>query len=1045
MQAVRYRDDNNPDNLINAMQPYAAMLDVIRDGMVKKERAEVPDDRTERANHVKAFAYYHDASQVGVCALSDSMLLPQPITNPDTAQLAEDLRTKQTATLASGIDVVMAELKETMNAPPQSMAHHTHALVVLYQFAREPRADEPGTDWFQQAQAQRACVRAAETTIVLSNYLRLLGFDARSHSGSCSDVDLNQLTVAAGLGEVVQTRRGAVVHNPFVGTRFAVGAVTTTFAMACDAPLKPTAQQRLSERLNSHGPRWWLGAGFAKNRFNAVPYARRAFKDGAYPFERSKRVATPTTLMDEARIPRVPKRTDMFARAIFGDMGKQVQDNARNGNYMRKNPASFGARRALAAFALLQDGDVASPASPTANDAQRNADNIHAALYFLGADAVGISRCPDWAYYSHNALGEPLSPYHPNAISVIIDQGHETMEGAAGDDWIACSQSMRAYLRFSLLGGIVAQQIRNLGFSARSHTVIDGEVLQPPLLLLAGLGEVSRIGEVILNPYLGPRLKSGVITTDMPLAHSKPIDFGLQNFCNNCNKCARECPSGAITAGPKKMFNGYEIWKSDSQKCTQYRITQKAGAMCGRCMKTCPWNLEGLFAEAPFRWLASNVPGIAKSLATLDDKLGHGSINPVKKWWWDLEMVNDGAYKVSAHGASTRNLQTELDLKFEDQTLAVYPANLAPPPYPFPFPMDREAGIQAYKRLLSPATYKARLAAGDTQDLAHQYLHRDSDEAPVIRVQVANVQHEADNINSYELRSLDGEPLPPFTAGAHLDVVVAPEFFRQYSLASDPADRSTYRIGVLNEADGRGGSQLLHRIFSEGRKVFVSRPINHFPLDESASHSLLLGGGIGITPMIAMAHRLHAMGKSFTMHYSCRAREQAAFLNDVQQAPWADRVTLHVSDEGTRADFGSVLGRYQQGWHVYVCGPEGYMSKVLDTAAKNHWPDAATHHEHFAVPELPEYENHPFTLELTRSGRTIAVAANESATDALQAAGVPVDVKCSDGICGVCRCGVVNGDVEHRDFVLSNAQRQDSMILCQSRAAKAGGVIAIDL
>ena len=121
------------------------------------------------------------------------------------------------------------------------------------------------------------------------------------------------------------------------------------------------------------------------------------------------------------------------------------------------------------------------------------------------------------------------------------------------------------------------------------------------------------------------------------------------------------------------------------------------------------------------------------------------------------------------------------------------------------------------------------------------------------------------------------------------------------------------------------------------------------------------------------------------------------------------------------------------------------MSKVLDTAAKNHWPDAATHHEHFAVPELPEYENHPFTLELTRSGRTIAVAANESATDALQAAGVPVDVKCSDGICGVCRCGVVNGDVEHRDFVLSNAQRQDSMILSQSRAAKAGGVIAIDL
>ena len=126
---------------------------------------------------------------------------------------------------------------------------------------------------------------------------------------------------------------------------------------------------------------------------------------------------------------------------------------------------------------------------------------------------------------------------------MVIDQGFETMEGASGDDWISVAQSMRAYLRFSLLGGVIARQIRNLGFSAKAHTVLDGDVLQPPLLLLSGLGEVSRIGEVILHPFLGPRLKSGVVTTDMPLAHDRPIDFGLQNFCENCQKCARECPS----------------------------------------------------------------------------------------------------------------------------------------------------------------------------------------------------------------------------------------------------------------------------------------------------------------------------------------------------------------------------------------------------------------------------------------------------------------------------------------------------------------------
>ena len=139
---------------------------------------------------------------------------------------------------------------------------------------------------------------------------------------------------------------------------------------------------------------------------------------------------------------------------------------------------------------------------------------------------------------------------------MIVDQGFETMEGASGDDWISVAQSMRAYLRFSLLGGVVAKHLRNLGYGARAHTVMDGEVLQPPLLLLSGLGEVSRIGEVILNPFLGPRLKSGVVTTDLPLAHDKPVDFGLQRFCESCNKCARECPSGAITAGPKLMFNG---------------------------------------------------------------------------------------------------------------------------------------------------------------------------------------------------------------------------------------------------------------------------------------------------------------------------------------------------------------------------------------------------------------------------------------------------------------------------------------------------------
>lgn len=296
---------------------------------------------------------------------------------------------------------------------------------------------------------------------------------------------------------------------------------------------------------------------------------------------------------------------------------------------------------------------------------------------------------------------------------------------------------------------------------------MDGEVLQPPLLLLSGPGEVSRIGEVILNPYLGPRLKSGVVTTDMPMAHDKPIDFGLQTFCASCNKCARECPSGAITAGPKLMFNGYEIWKSDSQKCATYRVTTPGGAMCGRCMKTCPWNLEGIFAERPFRWAAMHIPAAAPALARLDDAVGNGGLNDIKKWWWDIELQPDGAYRSTTHPLNRRDLQKDLDLKYEDQTLAVYPAYLAPHPWPYPFAMDREAGIAAYEAMVTADEYKARKASGD-MSIIHRY--QIAGDAPVMRVAVTKVEKMTADVTKYEFASLDGAPLPGWTAGAHLDV-----------------------------------------------------------------------------------------------------------------------------------------------------------------------------------------------------------------------------------------------------------------------------------
>ncbi len=1034
MRPVSYDDVENPEALTNAMTRYIGMLDVVRDGAVTPLKAEIPDAPQERSNHLKAAGYYYDATMTGICALPREALLAEAIRNPAVAGLVAELEKGQPKTFAAGIDVIYADVLESARRQLGPIDHHTHAVVILIEHTRDPRPDEPGTEWFQDAQPQRAGVLAANTAVLLSSYVRLLGYEARSHTVTCSDVDLGKLAVAAGLARV---EKGRIV-NPYVADRFGLAVVTTTLALAPDRPLVARG------RIGGGGPAWWLGKNTTKNAFNRVPYKTREFHMGAYPFERLKRVEAPTTFIDEPRVPRFPKRADFFARAVFGDMGKEMQNNAKGGFYVLKSAIGAAARRALGALLLLQSGEARGPIAPTVRDPKRNALNVKAASYFMATDAVGLSRCPEWAYYSHDAAGNVMRPYHKNAISMLYDQGHETFEGASGDDWISVAQSMRAYLRFSLLGGIIAEQIRRLGYSARAHTVLDGDVLQPPLLLLSGLGEVSRIGEVILNPYLGPRLKSGVVTTDLPFDYDKPIDFGLQTFCGSCNKCARECPSGAITAGPKLMYNGYEIWKSDAEKCARYRITNQGGAMCGRCMKTCPWNLEGLFSETAFRWVAMKFPGLAKHIAALDDRLGRGGINPVKKWWWDTEIDRATGQHKKARATHARGLNTQLDLKYEDQTLAVYPADVMPPPYPVPHPVDREAGIARYRSLLTPDDYKIKLSNGQTDGLAPPFKLPDGP-PPVFPAILRKREDMTADVVKFELVAANGSALPKWDAGAHVDVVIAPEYLRQYSLAGDPADDSRYILGVQREPQGKGGSMLMHRAFREGRRVFISPPRNHFPLDETATRTLMFAGGIGVTPMITMAHRLHAMGGEFELHYSNRRRADAGFLDDLAGVAWRDHVHLYFTEEGTRADLALLIPRYETGFHLYTCGSARYMDAVLAEGSSKGWPDDALHKEYFSVPEAPDYVNEPFVLTLAKTGRTFEVPAEKRATDVLQEAGISVDMKCSDGICGVCAVPVVSGDIEHRDHVLSAKERQKKIILCCSRAKTAGGEVVLDI
>jgi len=196
---------------------------------------------------------------------------------------------------------------------------------------------------------------------------------------------------------------------------------------------------------------------------------------------------------------------------------------------------------------------------------------------------------------------------------------------------------------------------------------------------------------------------------------------------------------------------------------------------------------------------------------------------------------------------------------------------------------------------------------------------------------------------------------------------------------------------------------------------------------------------------MAFAHRLHALGLDFEMHYSASTRGGAGYVKDLCSMPWADKVSMHFSDEGSRANLDAVLAGFQNGWHVYTCGPDRYMQSVIDSANKSGFPEDAQHLEYFSVPEQPDYVNHEFTVQLASSGREFTIPENKSISDVLVEGGVHIDVKCSDGICGVCTCTATEGEIEHRDFVLSMEQRKTRFISCQSRAAPGCSKITIDL
>ena len=308
----------------------------------------------------------------------------------------------------------------------------------------------------------------------------------------------------------------------------------------------------------------------------------------------------------------------------------------------------------------------------------------------------------------------------------------------------------------------------------------------------------------------------------------------------------------------------------------------------------------------------------------------------------------------------------------------------------------------------------------------------------LVRVEVTGRWELAEGTVGFELAATDGGMLRAFEAGSHVDVHLPGGLVRQYSLHELPSEPPRYRIGVLRESQSRGGSAALVDGVQVGDRLDISVPRNHFALDKSAKRSILLAGGIGITPILCMAEQLARDRHPFELHYSGRTMQRMAFVERLKTSPYAVDTHLHFDDGAKQQllDAATVIGEPDPGVHLYVCGPAGFMDHVLKTARDLGWQEPQLHREYFSAAPIDHSADGPFELELKSNGRVIHVNAETSAAAALRDAGISIAVSCEQGVCGTCITRVLSGRPDHRDlyFTDSEHERNDCFTPCCSRA-----------
>jgi ferredoxin-NADP reductase len=312
------------------------------------------------------------------------------------------------------------------------------------------------------------------------------------------------------------------------------------------------------------------------------------------------------------------------------------------------------------------------------------------------------------------------------------------------------------------------------------------------------------------------------------------------------------------------------------------------------------------------------------------------------------------------------------------------------------------------------------------------------------RARLAAIEDLSDEVRSFRFEALTGAPFADATPGAHVDVHLGDGLIKQYSLWTWDSDGMSGTVAVKREDDGKGGSKAMHAL-TVGREVDLAGPRNNFPLDESAPHSILLAGGIGATPIYAMAARLAEKGASVEVYYMARSRDHAAFQEKFEALGLGDAVRCRHDDTDGFLDLDAVMREAKPGSHVYICGPGAMLDAAL-AAGERHLPKEQVHFERFSAdPKMLAAPGDTFIVELAQSGQSFEIPADKTILEVFQANAVPADFGCSEGVCGTCITDVLEGEIDHRDQILTDDERADGDIMCICVSRAKGGKLVLDM